>query len=361
MVLTQWRRCGLLLIMTALVSMAMPVAGDERSPPRFVQVPGLDAAPEPNNSLWFAQDCLGSMALYRSGSQLALARAQADADQLLALRSADSMGRRGWPYVQALTAAAKKCGIPGALDAFGDGTCNPPETPYMIDTGYAVACLAQVAAVTAERRYLLSAIEAVSDSWELGVTGATCPGSFDYWYSYHPNDFGRFVRNVNAIMGVGLTWLYDATGDVKYRNRALAIARTEHCEISAGNYGYFGIADRRYGSDPKLESRRIENHIPHQVKFLQLVAAKFNEPAAQSDAKALLEAFLTCTEPHCRPNNCAAWAVPAECRASQNIAPCMDTDDDRWRSACAAARTRFPRLNGFQIYLMEPVSARPVK
>jgi len=359
-------RCPLKIILLAwaavvgstTMAMAQPSVSD------WPQVPGMQVSVSPLmaiDPLWFAQDCLGAMAQYRAGERMAQARAVADADKLLSLRTQDSSGRSGWPYVQALTPAAQKCGVAGSLDAFGDGTCNPSDTPYMIQTGYAVACLAQVAGITHDLKYLAPATTAIEDSWSLGVDNATCPGSYDYRYSYHDNDMGRFVRNTNAIMGVGLVWLFDVTANPKYRQRALAIARAEHCEIAAGNLGYFGMADRRYAASPQLESRRIENHIPHQVKFLQLVAEKFSRPEAQSDARTLLDAFLTCSELHCRPNNCAAWAVAAECRASQNIAPCMDTSDERWRSTCAAARARFPRLNGFQLYLMEPVPAWSVK
>ncbi len=340
---------------SATVAMAQPSLSD------WLQVPGMQVSFSSLNAidpLWFAQDCLGAMALYRAGERMAQARAVADADRLLSLRTQDSTGRSGWPYVQALTPAAQKCRLAGSLDAFGDGTCNPPETPYMIQTGYAVACLAQVAGITHDGKYLVAATTAIEDSWSLGVDNATCPGSYDYRYSYHDNDMGRFVRNTNAIMGVGLIWLFDVTANPKYRQRALAIARAEHCEIAAGNLGYFGMVDRRYAASPRLESKRIENHIPHQVKFLQLVAEKLSQSGAQRDARTLLHAFLTCSEPHCRPNNCAAWAVPAECRASQSIAPCMDTSDEQWRSACAAARAKFSRLSGFQLYLMEPIPAR---
>lgn len=310
-----------------------------------------------SDPLWLAQDCLGALALHRSGESQAFARAVVDAEKLLDLKTQDATGHLGWPYVQALTPAAQKCGAPGSLDAFGDKTCNPPETPYMIQTGYAVACLAQVAEIAHDQKYLDVATTAIEDSWNLGVENATCPSSFDYRYSYHDNDAGRFVRNTNAIMGIGLVWLFDVTANPKYRKRALSIAKSEHCELAAGNLGYFGKADPRYLAAPQTEARRIENHIPHQVKFLQLVATKLHAPDALQDARALLKAFLTCTEPHCRPNNCASWAVPSACRSSQNIAPCMDLGDSQWQQACSAARARFSILSGFQLFLVEPLPA----
>ena len=346
-----------MLILVAVIGLTTIVKA-QSTLSSWPNVPGM---PVPSSSLlaidslWFAEDCIGAMALFRSGERIARERAIADADRLLSLKVLDLEGRAGWPYVQALTPAAQKCGEAGSLDAFGDGTCNPPETPYMIQTGYAVACLAQVAMMTGDKKYLEAATVSINNSWLIGFENATCPGSYDYFYSYHHNDAGRFVRNTNAIMGVGLIWLFEATKNVKYRERALAIAKSEQCEIAAGNFGYFGFSDKRYVASPQRESRRIENHIVHQIKFLQLVAHKFNNTQAKTDAKVLLNAFLNCKEPHCRPNNCSAWAIPADCRVSQNIAPCMDLSDSRLRDSCLAARARFPRMNGFQYYLIEPL------
>jgi hypothetical protein len=72
----------------------------------------------------------------------------------------------------------------------------------MIQTGYAVDCLAQVAEITRDRKYLEAATTAMEDSWSLGVDNAMCLGSYDYRYSRHNNDMGRFVRNTNAILGL---------------------------------------------------------------------------------------------------------------------------------------------------------------
>ena len=303
--------------------------------------------------LWFAEDCLGAMARYRSGDATELPHAIAAAERLLRMSSHNSEGRMGWPYAQALTPAAQKCGAPGAIDAFSDDTCNPPETPYMLQTGYAVACLAEVGQVTNRPQFIEVATKAISDSWDLGFTDTTCPGSFNYFYSYDSNDTGRIVRNTNAAMGVGLVWLFDATGIRKYRDRALAIAKAEDCEVAGGNFGYFGMRDPRYLAAPLKEPRRIENHILHQVKFLQLVAEKFEEPGAKNDADQLLDAYLNCTETQCRPNNCAVWAVPADCRHSENIAPCIDPSTEDRKTACSQMRAKYPRLSGFQLYLME--------
>ncbi len=283
---------------------------------------------------------------------MALGRAKEDGNKLSSIRTVDSNNRTGWPYIQKATNQSKKCGRSGALDAFGDGTCNSPETPYMIQTGYAVACLAQLAITTGDAGYLNLAKKAIADSWSLGTTLPRCNDCFYYWYSYHPNDENRYVRNTNLVMGLGVAWLYAATGDAKYRERALAIARAENREIRAGNFGYFGIDDPRYRANPKLEAERIENHIPHQVKALKDIGTLLGNPQAIEDSKVMLDAFLNCHNERCRPDNCTAWAAPVSCKATATIAPCILADrGEPYLSRCESVLKVIPRLNAFQIFL----------
>ena len=284
---------------------------------------------------------------------MALKRARTSGDLLFDSMTTDISGRAGWPYAQDNTKATAKCGRAGSLDAFGDGTCNLPETPYMIQTGYAVACLAQLKIATGDAKYLNLAKKAIDDSWSLGITASGCSDCFYYWYSYHPNDQGRYVRNTNLIMGLGVAWLYAATGDTKYGDRALAIARAEHREISAGNFGYFGIDDIRYKANPKLEAERIENHIPHQVKALKDIGTLLGNSQALEDSKVMLDAFLDCSNSRCRPNNCKAWAAPVSCRSTATIAPCIWVErGEPYRSRCESVLKGLPRLNAFQIFLL---------
>lgn len=303
--------------------------------------------------LWNAQNCLGEIEKARNNERVSIDGALVNAEKLLALQSQNYAGLSGWSYLKVATAASNKCGVIGSIDAFGDGSCNPPETPYMIQTGYAIACLATVGRLAAAPRFVAAARKAAIDSWDLGVDGAPCPGGFEYWYSYHKNDFGRFVRNTNAIMGIGLIALYEATDENQFRDRARSIAKAEHCELQAGNFGYFGIMDPKYKEAPKKEARRIENHALHQVKFLQLADERLKIASSGKDAEVLLDEFLLCSELQCKPGNCQVWGVGAGCRVSQSIAPCMaNKRDERWTKACSEARSMFTNLNGFQLFLI---------
>lgn len=329
------------------------------SPLGVVRAASLDMPPESKDAdaLAVAYDCLAALARSSRGDKALLGRAKANGDELLAKSTVDANKRTGWPYIQKMTEESKKCGQTGALDAFSDGTCNPPETPYMLQTGYAVACLAQLNIVTGEARYLQAARKALSDSWSLGSAVAGCKDCFYYWYSYHPNDFNRYVRNTNVAMGLGLAWMFVATGDTVYRDRALAIAKSERHEIQSGNAGYFGVDDPKYKANPKFEAQRIENHVPHQAKGLKDIGKLTGNVQALNDAKSEMDSFLNCRNDRCRPDNCKAWAAPPACRATATIAPCILADQgDPYRSLCQAVLKELPRLNAFQIFMLDSAS-----
>lgn len=306
----------------------------------------------PEDALVLAYDCLAAVALLRHDDSEALLRARTSANKLIALLSADQNGRFGWPYVQRLTEKASRCGNPGSIDPFGDGTCNPPNTPYMLQTGYAVACLAQISILTKDEDYLRVAVQAVADSWQLGAAPAGCADCFYYWYSYHSNDRFRFVRNTNLAMGLGLTWLYAATEDLSYRKRALAIARTERFELASGNHGYFGVDDLRYQRAPLAESERIENHVVHQIHALMNISRILDDPDAMINAQQLLDSFLNCTNRRCQSGGCASWAAPVACKATATIAPCALADTfPQYQHRCNEVLKALPKLNSFQTFL----------
>lgn len=299
-----------------------------------------------------AYDCLANLSLHSKGLPNALRKAIIDAEIVIALESNDANDRHGWSYVAKNTEKTKRCGLAGALDAFGDGTCNPPNTPYMIQTGYVLGCLAQLYIVTKEEKYLEIATKVASDSWMLGHELSECKECFYYWYSYHPNDIGRYVRNTNLIMGFGIAWLYAATGDIKYRDRALAIGAAEHREIVAGNFGYFGIDDPKYKLNRKFEAERIENHVVHQVKALKDIGILLKNDQAIADSRVMLDAFLHCQNERCRPDNCKAWAAPLSCKTTATIAPCILADGgEPYQSRCDSVLKALNQLNAFQTFL----------
>ena len=278
------------------------------------------------------------------------------AENLMKLQSNSETGASGWPYKNN-TGKTGRCHSPNSIDAFSDGTCNPPETPYMIQTGYAIACLGRAYLATKDNRYLELAQKAADDSWDLGVDDGSCKGSQNYWFSYSKNDFGRFVRNTNTIMGIGLLWLYRATENPKYRNRVIAIAKSEKCEIAAGNYGYLGIADPQYKKAPTSESRRIENHIPHQVKFLDMTSSALGDKDSGEAAQQLLSAFLSCKESHCKPENCEAWAASFKCQQPQKLAHCMLPESPQFNTEnCEKAKASTTTIRGVAKYLISSPS-----
>ncbi len=95
------------------------------------------------------------------------------AENLMKLQSNSETGASGWPYKNN-TGKTGRCHSPNSIDAFSDGTCNPPETPYMIQTGYAIACLGRAYLATKDNRYLELAQKAADDSWDLGVDDGSC-------------------------------------------------------------------------------------------------------------------------------------------------------------------------------------------
>lgn len=308
-------------------------------------------------SLSVAFDCLGSLSLYAMGRRELLARAVHDAGALGKLVLTDDLGRRGWGKEQVHSEAwgkkFAKCGSPGSITSFDDNRCNPANTSYMIQTGYGLACLAQLSIATGSDKYLKLAEDIASDSWGIGISPSSASDTFYYWYSYDSHDFGIYPRNTNAIMGLGMAWLYAATGNDRYRNRALAISRAEHREISTGNFGYYGIDDNRHNINPSLEKQRIENHIPHQAKALKDIGTLLGDSTAFIDSKVMLDSFIDCNNKViCRPRNCKDWAVPIECKGTMTIAPCILADrGEPYRSRCESVLKVISRLSAFQIFL----------
>lgn len=318
-----------------------------------VDTRGLSIYAVPDDPLALSYNCLSAIASLRLGDVEGFARARTYAQKLVSSLVQDDAGLSGWTYVQRLTSKASKCGQAGSIDAFGDGTCNPTNTPYMLQTGYAIGCLSQMSVVTQNDDYLRLAIRVVGDSWELGAAPVGCTECFYYWYSYHQNDRNRYVRNTNLAMGFGLAWLYVATQEPAYRQRLNAIVRSEHYELAKANYGYFGVADPRYVRDPLHESERIENHVVHQVHALKSISLILKDPSAMGIAQELLDSYLGCSNRRCLRGDCASWAAPIACKATATIIPCVLADVlPKYRARCDEVLRAFPGLNAFQTFLI---------
>jgi hypothetical protein len=274
------------------------------------------------------------------------------ADLLVTQKDLNGDGRVGWG-VPASREKHKKCPVTGMLDAFGDGTCNPVNTEYTFQTGLAVMCLAQVFDLTKEERFKVAAVQALNDSWKLGIHPSGCPECFYYWYSYAPNDIGRYVRNTNTLMGASAAWVWKISGDRKFRDRALEVAKSELRELDAGNDGYFGIDDRRYKEDARREAQRIENHVPWVSKGLSDIGNILGDDQIKRAALRVQDSWQFCKDAFTCKDKCETWAADsARCTNSVTVSPCFHkSSGQRYAELCEIAKQRAgATLNSYQFW-----------
>jgi len=301
------------------------------------------------NPVQAALDCLGAAELARFCGAPAVARVAADADALVALSDPAHMGKAGWSLP--INDTKKSCDGPGSAVTF-ETTCNPAGTIFMFETGLALTCLGKAYGFTHKPEYLALAREAVDATWTAGGATPSCPNCFTYWYSLNPADTGRFVRNTNALMGMGLAALYADGHDARYLARLTEIANAERTEMAARNFGYYGIADPLQRRDPAQERRRIENHVPYVAKGLYEIGVALGDPVAQGEAAKLMDVWMNCQGGDCGRYACAQWgADPHRCMVTQTAAPCFFARrSDVFKSACQAYLDRAEKLNVYQIW-----------
>jgi hypothetical protein len=300
-----------------------------------------------------AQSCLALTAAQRlapaSETQALLVKT---ADLLVTQKDLNADGRVGWGVPESRE-KHKKCPVTGMLDAFGDGTCNSVNTEYTFQTGLAVMCLAQVFDLTKEERFKVAAVQALNDSWKVGAHAAGCPDCFYYWYSYSPNDIGRYVRNTNALMGASAAWVWKISGDRKFRDRALEVAKSELRELAAGNDGYFGIDDRRYKENARREAQRIENHVPWVSKGLSEIGNILSEDSIKRAALRVQDSWQFCKDAFTCKDKCDTWAAdPERCANSVTVSPCFHKSSSRkYAELCEIAKQRAgATLNSYQFW-----------
>jgi hypothetical protein len=267
------------------------------------------------------QECLASIALQSEEGDRAIRQMRKSADRLIELSDLAGDGKRGWTVDPALT-RQNNCAGPGTLRPFNHPACNPRYTKYMFETAFAIACLAKATLVTHDDRYLKVAREAIAASWSIGTNVDKCPDCFYYWYSYSPNDVGRYVRNTNALMGMAIAWAWLASGDDSYRRRAHAVASSELREMAAHNNGYFGIDDVRYRTDPSNEASYFENHAAHVIKADYDLSVIFRDKALLTHSEAYWQKWNSCSNARCL-RGCNVWGAPPSCQNSYTFTPCI--------------------------------------
>lgn len=300
----------------------------------------------------YAQRCLAAVQLVPSFGKRAVESVRRNANALVATAN-DPVHGAGWTFI-AEKKAEKACAGPGTFDAFGDGTCNPAGVRYTFQTGLALTCVAKAYTVTRDKAYLDTALSVVKSSWPHGGAPPSCDNCFYYWYSYHPNDADRFVRNTNTLMGMALSAVYEINHDQKIRNRLQQIANAEHHETAAGNFGYLGLADPKFRSKPDRERLRIDNHLPLVAQGSLVIGEIIGDKQSIADAKVAMNAWLDCPQgAACRNQPCERWAGDPSCTSTAAAAPCYFRSlDERFARACDAFLARVQRLSATQLWMV---------
>ena len=272
-----------------------------------------------------AVTCLAAAALVPTKGQAAQRRLVETADYVLAA-SVEVPRRTVGVRVsdQAEETSQKNCAGPGTLDAFSDKTCNDAQTRYAIWTAYGGICLAHAHRATGDVRYR-EGFAAILESWTpVGAWLPECKTCFYFWYSDHPNDTGRYVRNTSVLMGAAYSWAWKILQDERYLRLAQGVANAEDRELRHGNLGYFGIDDPRWQRDPAKERVRIENHVPLVAWGLHEIGLVTGSPAIMEAGLERYRQWRTCPGGQCERLDCARWAGRIEgCSVTQTVTACL--------------------------------------
>lgn len=293
-------------------------------------------------------DCLAAIALVEAGDKQAATQLRAISKVL-----SDKVLRRGtapagWPYQGT---SANSCPN-GGLDAFGDGTCNGPDTVYSFQTGLGIACLAKAGALLNDRDLITTASQ-VMDYWQgFMLADKPCKDCAYYLYSDNPNDRGRYVRNVNLFMAFGAAALASATGDKTQATRARQVIASELNETASGNMGYLGRLDRQWIAKRAEASQNIENHAAAMAVLADQIGVYAALPEARKHGQQLWQEWAMCDNKRCQVADCKVWGGdPLRCQATLTAAHCaFRSVDPRARAKCEEYLTRVKILPTFGIW-----------
>jgi len=302
---------------------------------------GVRAGRSANELGW---DCLAAVALAKQGDARGKTRARIIADQLMRDVVTSSDGKPlGWTA----TINDKRC-PQGGYDAFGDGSCNPPNTVYAFQTGLATACLASASKLLDDPA-LLSTAKAVFAAWRPYLIPATpCPDCAYFAMSNDRNDAGRYVRNMSLFMALAGASL-GAAGDVQAGQLARRLMASDIAETAHGNKGYLGYMDPAFKKNPGLESDRIENHAAAVAVVSAWIGDLLDSPEYREHGLRILREWATCDNDRCRTGTCNYWAGdPARCQATHTAAYCaFRSVDPMARQRCNEYLERIPAIGSF--------------
>ncbi|MER2515706.1 MAG: hypothetical protein ABTR92_04740 [Candidatus Accumulibacter phosphatis] len=264
-------------------------------------------------------DCLAAAALLEAGDKRAGAKLRATA-QLLADTAVRSKGViKGWRYQGKSPDSCPH----GGLDAFGDGTCNTPNTVYSFQTGLGIACLATAGDFLGNKEFLTMAGQVLSFWQQYTLAAVPCTGCAYYLYSDHSNDSGRYVRNINVFMAYGAAVLGIAASDPAATQLARRAMRSELDERRAGNEGYLGRLDPQWISKQADASQNVENHAAAMAVLSDQIGVLLASKEFRDHGLGVWEKWATCDNKRCRTANCRFWGGDAsKCQATLTAAHC---------------------------------------
>ena len=300
-------------------------------------------------------DCLAATELAAAGDARAAARLRLIVPGLLRnMVASASGGPMGWT---ASISDARRCPA-GGYDAFGDGSCNAPNTVYAFQTGLGIACLARASVPLRDPKLLQTASQVLS-SWQvLALPKAPCAHCLYFPTSSSANDAGRYVRNMNVFMAFGAASL-GATGDAPAMQLARSAMASELAEQARGNKGYLGVLDPQWIRS-KTEADRIENHAASIAVLSRQMAALTGDAAFERHALAVWQDWAFCANDRCRNAACSYWAAdPARCQATHTAAHCAFRNaDPRARALCQQYLAKVPGVGSFGLWAVGVGAAR---
>lgn len=293
-----------------------------------------------------ALQCFAAAELVPYFGDRAISAVRDAADTLVSISGAG--GEVGWSIAPDHT---DSCGVAGEQNTLHRG-CNPVGTKYTFRTALALTCVGRAYLLTRDPKYLDVAKQAVASSWQHGAAPPDCADCFYYWMSYSPLDTGRYVRNVNVLMGMALGTVYAADGDSRILDRIRQIGNSERMELAAGNNGYFSVADPQYRANPVRERERIENHVPYVALGLLEIGKTLGDQDLIRDAAAVEGSWVDCPDAVCGGRACQQWgADPARCDLKQQSSVCFFRNASPvFADRCRAFVLRESKLGAYEIW-----------
>jgi hypothetical protein len=293
-------------------------------------------------------DCLAATALLKQGNEGVRKNVVSIADQMknAVVRSASTSKPIGWPA----SIDDKRCPN-GGYDAFGDNTCNTPETTYAFQSGLGIACLAKASTALRDPALLQIAKDVFSHWQSQTLQKNLCDKCIYFATSDSANDDERYVRNMNVFMAYAAAVLGAETHEAGPKKIAALAMQSDIVERKGNNRGYLGKLDPQWHLKAS-EADRIENHSA-AIAVLSLEIGKLlGSQSITAHGRTVWRDWATCDNDRCRKAGCQYWAGNAgECQATHTAAHCaFRSGNDVADAQCTQYLRSTKRVSSFGIW-----------